>query len=460
MKISLNSRDFYHLFICVILSVFIVIEKDSICRSITYACIVANTVSLYIIVSMFLSRKDKGIVSFVFSIIYHACAFGRVSLVYLFKYKSEYYFDTFNRFAFTEKELSTAVYLCTLCFIGVFCGTLISIKSRGDTLKDYDYLNRKSLLFTANILGVITVLPSILDFINEFSKKYTNGSLFTGNVATSIGILSDMFCISIIIWVLLLNSNRIDYLFLVYFALQLVLGGRGKPICMIVTILILRHIRYGKGLKKKNVILVCLGVFLGTALFATLARTRSRGWEYLSQNFLSVFIESLFSNNPLFEIEYELGVALAPLIGLMRYCPSVLNYQYGMAILYSFFCMIPDAFGIVPVRIKSLGNIATIITNVNSTSYGASIVQDFYFNFGMLAPVFIIPAGVFIRKVSDALRPGNKIKTSTLVFLSALIYPILWWPRSSLGYFSRYIGTVILIPFIMNHIIKTIMRHR
>ncbi|MDN6842691.1 MAG: O-antigen polysaccharide polymerase Wzy, partial [Staphylococcus equorum] len=172
----------------------------------------------------------------------------------------------------------------------------------------------------------------------------------------------------------------------------------------------------------------------------------------------SLFVDSFVNSNPILEVVYEIGIALAPTAAAIEYVPSLINVQYGKTILYSITTAVPDVFNIRPQVMSIYGNVGSLLSTQADSQFGASILQDFFVNFMWATPFFMLIVGFLVKKFSRKLAyEGDFVK---LVFYSSLIYPVLWWPRSSLSYILRYFFTAVVIPMLLYYFLKKIYYQR
>lgn len=420
------------------------------------ACIIASLVSIFIITWAVKSRKEIGIVAVIFVIVYYCCVFGRITLIYVFNYETDTYFDSL--YIFSEEALTKAVVFSTLCFIGIHIGMVIKRKKFEDTYTiacNYEKSENTiiALQNTKNIIFLITIIPVIVEYIMMFLSRTGYFIMESNNLLTAISILSNLFSIWLIIEIAVDKNKTAYYIGLFYYITTLFWGGRGKPILMIITLMMV----YDKFIKKKEYtffskITLYAGAIGIATLFTAIFMIRDEGIFYIFKNLWATFTYILGNKNPILELIYEIGVAIGPITATMEHVPEYLDYQYGLTILSSILGMIPDPIGFFPYDIRWRMNIPIYFYGLYNTTWGGSILQDFYINFSYFSVFFLIFVGIFVVKISSYLskyKINSNMSLPRYLFYASLIFPILWWPRSSLGFFARYFGTVCVIPLVI-----------
>ena len=426
------------------------------------SCIIALVFSIVALIEIATCSKEIGVIGIVFTIIYICCHFGRVVLIQIFSYESNYYL--YNSFKFFEQnEMPTAIMLACISLPIMLIGLLISSNkhmyrdrfSEVPHVDDYLIEEKKdaAMRVMSNIVFFISIIPAILNYIEDFMFKYVGISIFSTHLASLIGIIGNMIAIPIIYYVYKGKSRTIDVLSLMYYVTWLFLGGRGKPICMIVTLLILITKRKSNSYFKTGKLKIAVGSYIVSSAFIALAHVRGKGLEFLTTNFMPSFWECLTTKNPLAELSYELGVAIAPLSAMIAQVPSHISFQYGRTFFLSLLGMIPGIGMILPESITKYMEVSVLISNVYSEAWGASILQDFYINLGFFAPILMLFVGIIVANLSYTAENINRYSIAKVVFSMAFVFPVLWWPRSTLGYITRYFGTVVVLPWLIYKVI-------
>lgn len=404
-------------------------------------------VSVCIIISFFPIKKGEG-VTLTFIIIYIITTFGRAVLQYNFDYKpSTSYYNSFA--AYTKNEISSALLLGVYSLIFLHLGMMLK-RLRKKTLNlnqpvfKYNNYQIKALNMTGLILIMIGILPAIIEFYYKFTGRHLPGQDFN----TIISSLSGLMLPSFIIFLITTKSKWFYYIGLLYYFPQLLWGQRGDPILNIVilTFVYYKYINTRK-LKVLSKLAYLIGGVLTLNLFVVIKELRKFPTSVWIKDLPQVFIDTLFKSNPIFEIIYEVGVALTPVAATIKLVPEIIPVQYGKTIIYSIFTAIPDYFGIRPEIMSEYGNVSTLIATYVGSAFGGSMLQDFFINFMWFTPVLMIVIGYLVQAYSFKLNSEQRI--TKIVFYCVLLSPLFWWPRSSLGYMFRYIVTTTCLPIII-----------
>lgn len=417
---------------------------------------------VYIILSLLPIKKGDGFV-LSFLLLYCIFIFGRAILQYVFNYvPSTDIFDSFNMF--TSEQINQALLLGGLSLLGLHLGVLLkklNFNSINEKTKNIDDNNRiKEINFIAlNMTGWlifgIAIIPAILNYVSNFSNQ---NSIDT-NSTTLLNMLAGLMLPFFIILMINKRKNWTFYLGVIYLFPQFFWGGRGRPVLQLAILfyIYVRFIRKEKFKISSVLLLGSIGIFL-LNLFVVIKENRSLPLNSWIENFFPIYLETLKESNALFEVIYEIGVALAPTAAVIKFVPELIPIQYGKTIIYSIFTAVPDILGIRPTVMDRYGNIPNLISLYAGSSFGGSILQDFFVNFMWFTPVVMIIVGFILAKYSHKL--SFEQNPSKVVFLCILIYPVLWWPRSSLGFMFRNVFVTSALPFSIYIYFKTYLIRR
>lgn len=417
--------------------------------SVSEMSFIALIVSLYILLIQLPLKKGEGFI-YSFYFVYIACLFSRAILENVFSYSpSSWFFDSFQ--FYSDIELVKAILLGIYSLVALHMGMLINriVRSNKKVYVETIVQNVNTLKTTGWIIFVIAIIPSLINYKNQFLSF--NSESINQNTETLIGMLSSLMLPFFIIMITTYKT-KIPFLFgLLYYFPQLLWGGRGEPILSI-TILMFLYYKYVGDFKRVKIIFYGIASFATLNLFAVIKEVRSLPIGEWINKLPNLYIEKLMTSNPVFEVLYEVGVALAPTAAAIKLIPEDLSIQYGKTIIYSISTAIPDIFNIRPEVMSMYGNVPNLISNISGASFGGSILQDFYLNFMWVTPIVMVFVGIMLAKYSNYIKEEKDIVK--ISFYIILMFPILWWPRSSIGFLFRSAFVTASIPLFIYLLLK------
>lgn len=409
--------------------------------------LIAIIISIYIIVSIKFSVNNS-VITLIFLIVYAVSIFGRAFLQYKLSYiPTTSSFDSLRMFS--TQAIYQALVLGITSMLGIHVGILLTNYNKTNLREKRnisDTANNKyifSIKMTAKLLLLISIVPAIIIFISEFI-----GIALPGGLSTTLKMMEGWLLIYFIINIVVNKSANHFWLGLFYYFPQLLWGARGEPIIYVVILYYL----YNRFINKKTIsfikgIILAIVTVLILNLFVVIKDYRNIELSQWFANIPQIYFDTLVNSNPILEIIYEVGVALAPTVAAIQITPEILPVQFGKTFLYSIFTAIPDFLRIRPGFMTELGNMPAFISNYYGAAFGGSILQDFYVNFMWLSPLIMVVVGFLIQKFSEKISiETNEVK---IVFLSVFLYPLFWWPRSSIGFFFRNIFVTVFIPLLV-----------
>lgn len=396
----------------------------------------------------FIPFKKQDVISISFMLIYFIVIFGRSILQYNVNYTpSSSYFDSFSAFSelYLSKALALGVYSLACLNIGVTIKKMnIKIKRKILSDNNYDHEIDYKVLKTSNyFIFLIAIVPAIINYYNNFI-----GISVVGDTNTILELLSGLMLPFFVILMITKKEKWTFVMAVLYYFPQLFWGGRGRPIIQLAIIffIFVRFI-FKRKIKTRHKLLAFVGGSLILNLFIVIKEFRGQQLSAWIFNFPTIYLETFSESNPILEVIYEMGVGLAPTAAAIKYVPDFIPIQYGKTIIYSITTAIPDLLGIRPVFMSTYGNIPNLISSLEGASFGGSILQDFFVNFMWFTPLIMIIVGYLIQNYSTKML--NETRLSKNLIYYSLMYPILWWPRSSIGFIFRYIAVTLIVPLLL-----------
>lgn len=444
-----KSLSFLIVIVDLIIISLVFFSSKSLDMTIEKVSFISLLVSLFILFIQLPIKKGEGFI-YAFFCVYIVCIFGRGILKYTFGFTpSTWYFDILQ--FYSDREIIQAfllgIYSLLTLHIGLmFCRLFLQNRIE---VKEANKKDIKILQVTAWVIFSIAIIPAIITYSSEF----LGASNITNDVGTLIGMASSLMLPFFIIILTTYKSRMAFVVGIFYYFPQLLWGGRGEPILSI-GILVFLYYKFVNN-KKIRVLKLTLFSLLAIAilnLFVVIKEVRGLSFSQWIDELPTLYLDKLLNSNPVLEIVYEIGVALAPTAATIRLVPEYISVQFGTTILYSLTTAIPDLLGLRPAFMSEYGNVPNLISQKSGSSFGGSILQDFFINFMWLTPVIMVLIGILIARYSNLISlEVNLVKIS---FYIILFYPILWWPRSSLGFLFRYSFITIVIPVVVYYLLK------
>jgi hypothetical protein len=420
-------------------------------------CLISLAVLVYILLSWrFCGRKLTNPV-ILFILFYFICIYGQVFIRFVFEIQLHNFFDVLKTYSINE--INDAITLSTLSMIGIVTGALLW--NRKDKMVTYYKDNIKLVKYFAWFLLIISIAPAFYYYINNlqnslqggYSAVYSDVVFGYGSILRRIG---NLLPLALMILMVVNRSKRILIVGVLFCGSQMFFGNRGLPMLEVLAFLLLYNFYINK-INKKSILKILLSGYIVLYLFTVIRSFRDsalREWIFD----LTIWQSILIDKNPIIEVVYELGTAIAPTISAISLFPDVINFQYGLTFFCTFLLSIPDFFGIRPAYIKEFGNIATVIARQQGSAFGGSFVAEVFSNFGWLTPVFMVFVGYFIAAFSHWC-----FKEKTIIFNVLgwnLMVNLLWVVRNSTATFGNAFIYMFMLPVIIYLLIKTIFRAR
>lgn len=362
-----------------------------------------NTISLYIvyILTLYLFTYGQSLL-IVFNLVYE-----EMNLI--------------NRLSVTE--LVNAQFFTLFSLTSFHLGALFMVKrthhndgelsNKSDT-KDSVYMNR-AIKYVGFILLVFSLPGFMFETINTLKTVIQGGYGALYNYHTDVVVIeglfvrifsatSDYFIPALICLLIGYRSNKkvtnfIIIMMIVNVLNALYVGGRGKAVILLTSLVLIRY--YCKG-NDKNVNILKIGSisYLLVSFLTIVARLRNVSNKSIFDYFI-LFIDS-FSTENLFIITIsEMGGTMFPLGAVMRIIPSSYSYFYGKSYIYAITAIIPNLgfWELHPAKIYS-GGAQWLMDTLNLWSGPAfTLIADAYRNFGWYGFIVLIGFGMFFGKI-------------------------------------------------------------
>lgn len=432
--------------------------------SVAHASTVAMWLSLYCVGLLIVYRRSVGGVFLVFFAVFIVCSLGRAVLVYSLGFKSQNFsFESLG--AYDEYEIGSGLLLSILSMMCLHAGAFIYAAARRQVSEPLEHASHEHATAVLRrgglVLLLVCILPAAYDFVSSLTVPYGQEREIT--LWTQVAALStDVMLVALVFLVVGYGNYLVTACAIAFYIPQYLLGARGEPTIAIVIILLLHfHVRswnrhdgvHFRRLRARWIVISTIGVVLVANLFSVIGDQRG-SQVFEGGSLLEIYTDKLLHSNPVYELVYELGVALAPLTATMRHVPLDIPYQYGKSFFYSLVCAVPDIYQVRPAYMTELGNFPQTIATLEGASFGASMLQELWLNFGWLTPLAMMLIGVALCGLSERFSVGrNPLK---IALVGVLLRVVFWWPRSSVAFSLRYL--VVTLTFaVLVYAVSTVM---
>jgi len=298
-------------------------------------------------------------------------------------------------------------------------------KKKVRKILDSNYNYNKLLLFTASVF-VIFLLFAGKNFLTGGVYKGEGGSAAGGGISKYFALL---FQVGLILSTgLIIYRNKVKYkgnlikwflgfnklylvIVVVYVVLFLLIGDRGGPLTLVLTILLLVGSFVRKFKFYEVLVLTLIGGFIMTLI--GLGRSEASGLEIFDAG------SDKFENTTGYDITLELANSVRTLNATVAEVPFNHDYFYGSLWVTQILSPIPfaqsiymDIIDLEWFEIDSSGYITYLVLGKYPTwGLGTSIIADIYVNFGLIGIIFfMLILGLFIKRLSIELKNPSDYK--------------------------------------------------
>lgn len=335
----------------------------------------------------------------VFLIFHYVFFFGRI-IVYGYMPNAFVFWDLIGRF---NNETLLKMGLFSICAIqAIFIGLFYNKRSI-----TFDNNIKSTSLRSVGFICLFIGVPSqlITDYY-RIKSTYSAGSY--GELQLNLGIIDDLSVLSISGIILLVCSNTLSKRIirimilsaLSYFFFVMIFSGDRRYQMSAIICLFVLFIKKTESItinspKRLFVIFIC-GLLTLNLLYIIR--------ENRISNLRSIISE--ISNNPLrllsfeafFETLVEFGISFFSLCNIGKFFPSVYPFQLGRTFMYSFASLLP--LGLMgDTSFYDYASYSTILNRDQKLRVGATLIGDFYSNFGWFSCIFILLFCIFISSL-------------------------------------------------------------
>ena len=367
---------------------------------------------LFCVITCLINKTAFNNLYFLYLIMYGIFIFGYIICKYVIGYVDNSAFDL-NEYV-TIDYLAKGSVLSIYCLLGMHIGYLLKIIRSKNNIEDkildntdnrirYDIMKKLAIIFL--IFSVPFVLTSTIDdfrlaSIYGYQGVYSNQKVGLASISSKI---EPFFYIGLL---MLIGSykneekkaKKVLIFIILYNFILMFLGSRGLNILRILVALVFYHYKIKK-FKLKNFIVigaVCMIILLFIPIIKSFRKYGLKEWL---PN-INEIIEETMEDNILLNSISEMGGAIFPTASSIEYVDINGEYKYGTTYLYGFATLIPN-FGTTEHSALSKSDTQAMVSKYFGLSFGGSVVQEAYINFGWFSWIFMIILGYIITGISD-----------------------------------------------------------
>lgn len=355
---------------------------------------------------------------------------------------------------------SNELLLKTALFVLVFNQALFIGFNLGDE-KQYNYFkvkieNPSNKIYKCGLLLMIVGLPCrIITDLYAIRSVQATGS-YT-NIQVTSGLVEDFAIIFVpaVVYILVsryLKKQTAQLMFvavIIYFVIEMILtGDRRYQIigCIVVSLCYLKT--YSEKILSAKSVLLVLVAFFGLNVIFQLRKVRDGNLTGVIDFFKGMF-ENTRNSNIILETLTEFGISFYSVAGVVKNIPSVISFQNGLG----FYGAIPSILpiGFVAGDFFKKVSISNTINAMEQRPVGATLIGDFYANFGWWSIFLVILFGYIVMKML-LVHKNDEIYVQANYF--SMMYVFMNLIRSSFYEVVRPAFIVLVFPMLILYLIK------
>ncbi len=325
----------------------------------------------------------------------------------------------------------------------------------------YEYFHTKikkssTKIFKCGLLLMFIGLPCrIITDLYAVRSVQSTGSY--SSIQVTSGLIEDFAIIFVPAVVYILVSRQLEKkiarcLFLVvigYFVIEMILtGDRRYQIigCIVITLCYMKT--YSDKILSVRTVLIIAAGFLGLNIIYQLRKVRGGNLTGIV-DFVKGMIDNWGSSNILLETLTEFGISFYSVVGIVKNIPSVIGFQKGLGFYGAIPSILPIGF-IAGDFFKTV-SISNTINAMEQRPMGATLIGDFYANFGWISIPLVIVFGYLMMRMI-LLHRKDEIYVQANYF--SMMYIFMNLIRSSFYEIVRPAFVVLVLPMLVLYLIK------
>lgn len=362
-----------------------------------------------------------------------------------------------------ENMIQSAVFILC-CIQGIVCGFLVNPRP----MPRMTFVSSSNVLFYTGIGILLLAVPCQLVYCLRMIKTAQYSASYEALIS-SVGLVDDFANFTIPGFLCLIFSgkitkNKMNILLLVllgYYAIVMICTGDRRYQVVSVMVLFLAYIRKNEiKFSFKYIPLMIIGIW-GLNLLKILRNIRYGGLVSVSDFFIK-YAADIFSlsGGVVEQTLYEFGGSFYTVCLGLKFVPEIISHRFGTTIISGIISILPLGFLYNSSNIFKYGRIAQDLMDLGKTTVGASVIQDFYTNFGWCGGIIAaVVCGIIINKLFSP----NKMNLQDGIYwvkYYTLFYALIHLPRASFTEVIRTAVWGVTILYVVRAIVKYICQDK
>ena len=447
-NIKINSKSLIYLIVTLAILILIYVTFGKIDNVVITDTLIKqlSIIALFIwglcVINCIMNKTSISNLYFLYLLMYGVFIFGYIICKYIFGYIDPKAFDL-NKYIHKE-YLAQGIILSIYCLIGLHLGYLISLlikKTNKQYTKEKNIYDNELSIRVIKKMAIVLIaisLPFVLvSTIDDFKLASVYGYQGVyGSVKVGLASISSKIEPLFFIGIMLLmasytqNSKKSKIILafiIIYNFILMFLGSRGINILRMLVAIIFYHIQVKK-FSYKNIFVACI---LGAVLVNSMVMIKSFRKYGLNEWIPNIdkIIKETATENIFLEILNEMGVAIFPTAVAIEYIEDTQEYKYGTTYLYGLTTFIPNISSEVHSAVANADTQA-MVAKYYGLSFGGSVVQEAYINFGWYSWIFMAILGYILSKLSNKILESHSLIGYTL--FCVFMVNSLWTIRNNI----------------------------
>lgn len=390
------------------------------------------------IISLLLVDINFTDVQFFFLLFFYLFMFGQIILKGVLgvdTIESTGHVQTLMDSRYTDQNMMYSAIFILCCIQGLVCGFLAKPSPMPQVA---EMSSSNTLLYTGIGILLFAVPCQLLYCIQMISVAQTSASY--EYLSSSTGLIDDFANFTVPGFICLFFSKKLSkckltilmLLLVVYYAVVMICTGDRRYQVVSIIVLALAYIKINRiKFSYKYVPLIVVAIW-GLNLLTVLRNIRYGGLVSIGE-FFTNYASDVFSlgGGVIGQTLYEFGGSFYTVCLALKFVPEMITFRFGTTILSGIISIIPLGFFYQQSAIYSYGRIAQDLMDLGNTTVGASVMQDFFTNFGwsggIIATFFL---GLIISRLFRVTDKGIKSGLYWVKYYT-LFYALIHLPRAS-----------------------------
>lgn len=252
------------------------------------------------------------------------------------------------------------------------------------------------------------------------------------------------------------KGKAVGHVFLfIYCVLYLFSGSRYEIIQVAFAVMVLYSYGTTQKIDKRKLLWISVIGYVGLIVLRSVSYTRDETGSGISME----SIIDVIGGGVFYESFFETSTTFTSVSNLLKYCPSVLPFNYGLSVVGSLLYVLPDFLRpslIEHIVLHISAELSPYYYGFEGAGYGSAFITEAYFNYGYFAFLYVFFVGLAIRKLTDTISSsvlnGNKIG---LLVCTYIMTEMIWAIRSDMYLIPRHLVYYMFLPLFFSRFLTT-----